>query len=117
MTNDTTIQIPALPKLPVDGKEFFDVLMGEIEPDLVSDAVESLKEKYADETSEEHEVRMERYRNAIATYREKRDHYFESMAYQVRQFEKALKESAEGRVTEMEQTRLQELEDMFSTDA
>ncbi|MAE68300.1 hypothetical protein CL635_00610 [bacterium] len=114
MPDDTGLQIPDLPKLPMNGKEFFDVLMGQIEPDLVSDNVASLKEKYADETSEEHVARMERYRAAVVAYREKRDHYFASMETQVRQFEKALKESAEGRVTTIEQARLQELENIFN---
>ena len=114
MSDDTGLQIPELPKLPMNGKEFFDVLMGQIESDLVSDNVASLKEKYADETEEEHAKRMERYRAAVVAYREKRDHYFASMATQVRQFEKVLKQVAEGRVTDIEQARLEELENIFN---
>lgn len=112
--DDNGFHIPDLPKFPTDGKEFFNILMGQIEPDLTLDHVDGLKEKYADETDEEHVTRMERYKAALNAYREKRDHYFDTFTQQVKKFTKDLSSEAEKTVRDVEHTRLEELEAMFA---
>lgn len=46
----------------------YDEIMRSIEPELVTDMLPTLDTIYAAETSEEHDVRMERYRLAYAAY-------------------------------------------------
>lgn len=111
--DDHGFSIPEAPKFPKDGKEFFNHLMGQIEPDLTLDHVHELKEKYAEETPEEHIARMERYKTALNTYREKRDQYFASFAEQARKFTKEISTEAEKAVRDTEHSRLEELESIF----
>lgn len=88
--------------------------MGQIEPDLTLDHVRSLKEKYAGETPEEHQSRIDRYKKAFATYREKRDHYFALFKEQVRRFKQDLNNFSEATVREGEKQHLEELESHFA---
>ncbi len=108
-----TFQLPKLPELPIDGKEFFNTLMGAIEPDLTLDHVHNLKEKYAEETEQEHKARMERYKKAFAAYRAKRDEYFAIFTEQVRRFKADLNSFSEDTVRTGEEEYLQELESHF----
>lgn len=48
----------------------YDMLMAEIEPELCSSELSALEERYADETPEEHEERMNRYELAYAVFDE-----------------------------------------------
>ena len=45
----------------LSAEQVYDVIMGQIEPDLVSDAIASLDEKYKDELPDDRQARMERY--------------------------------------------------------
>jgi len=49
-------------------QEIYDLLMFEIEPELMSDMITLLPEIYKGETSEQHEERMERYREAFEVF-------------------------------------------------
>lgn len=49
-------------------EQVYDSLMASIEPDLLTVNIPSLDQKYATETKEEHEVRMERYRSAYKKF-------------------------------------------------
>lgn len=113
--DDNGFQIPAFPKLPTDGKEFFNLLMQQIEPDLTLDHVHSLAEKYAEETDAEHKLRMERYRKALDTYREKRDHYFGFFTEEVKRFSRELAKKSEAAVMNFDRARFAELESIFSS--
>ena len=50
------------------GKEVYDKFMVNIEPELVTDVIPLLAEKYKNETPAEHTDRMKRYENAYAEY-------------------------------------------------
>lgn len=114
MSHDDGFHIPDLPKLPKDGKEFFNLLMAQIEPDLTLDHVHELSEQYAEETDEQHGARMERYKKALTVYREKRDRYFLAFRNQVKKFQKDLTTEAEKAVRELEHAHLEALEAKFA---
>lgn len=105
--------MPELPKLPADGREFFNVLMAQIEPDLTLDHVHTLAEKYDHETPEEHVARLERYKNAFAQYRKQRDQYFALFREQVRKFSRDLKHHSEDAIRQVEERHLQTIESYF----
>lgn len=48
----------------------YDTLMAEIEPDLTSENIVKLDEKYRDESEEDRKVRMERYTLAFEMFNE-----------------------------------------------
>lgn len=62
-TNDTR-PAPILPQ----GEEFYDALMAQIEPDLVSTQLPLLEARYAGETPEQKEVRQARYDAAFEEF-------------------------------------------------
>ncbi|MDD4628935.1 MAG: hypothetical protein PHE68_06160, partial [Candidatus Peribacteraceae bacterium] len=55
---------PAIPK----ADELYNSLMREIEPELTTDQIPLLMEKYKDETQEQREARMARYNAAFEAY-------------------------------------------------
>ncbi len=57
----SSIQIPG-------GPEIYDALMGKIDPDLLTVNVSHLDEKYAGETPEQKQTRLQRYRTAYEAY-------------------------------------------------
>ena len=52
----------------LEGQELYDQIMGQIEPELTSASIPLLEEKYRDETSEEAELRRQRYNKAYEEY-------------------------------------------------
>ena len=63
----TTLVLPVPPVIP-SGEEIYDQLMQDIEPDLMTATLPTLKEKYKDETPEQAKTRAERYSTAFAEY-------------------------------------------------
>lgn len=51
-------------------QQIYDLIMWEIEPELTSDVIPTLEAKYANETSEEKSIRMERYTFAFEAFDE-----------------------------------------------
>jgi len=66
MPTQTTATQPA--KNRALAEQIYDMIMGEIEPDLLLENIPHLAQEYADETSEEHEERMQRYATAYRVY-------------------------------------------------
>lgn len=50
------------------GEDVYNMLMAQIEPELTTDVLPTLDQKYATETPEEKEVRYARYADAYARY-------------------------------------------------
>jgi len=63
-TSTTTKRDTGLPT----GTQIYDGIMGKIEPELTTAMLETLEEKYRDESTEEHQMRMARYDVAFAEY-------------------------------------------------
>lgn len=81
MPDSTTI--PALPPMPENGNALYDMIMGEIDPELTSAQVNGLLEKYKDEMPEQRAERAKRYERAFALYNQR---FAEYNAYWSRQF-------------------------------
>ena len=117
MTQTDDAALPPLPKLPESGKEFYDIVMGRIEPDLVTDVIPTLKEKYAAETSEDHAARMERYRQALTSYRTQKQHYYDQWRMQTKKFGRDLRTKVESDFRKEEEDTLSQLEDLLEVAA
>jgi|TARA_Y100000031_G_scaffold137498_1_gene162498 hypothetical protein len=63
MTNPPMLQIPQ------DAKELYNSIMVEIEPDLVTDELPKLSEKYQNESVENLKARGKRYYQAFQTFK------------------------------------------------
>lgn len=57
------------------GDAVYDMIMGQIEPELTSPEINGLVEKYKDETPEQAEVRKNRYNAAYTEYEKKLQEY------------------------------------------
>lgn len=59
---------PAIAALIPTGNQVYDAIMGKIEPELISANLPGLEAKYAGESLEERQVRMQRYTLAFQEY-------------------------------------------------
>lgn len=73
------------PTLPT-AEALYDQIMGAIEPELMSAGIETLGEKYKDETPEAFAARKERYAKAFEEYDRKYQEYISSLQTQVREY-------------------------------
>ena len=93
------------------GTEIYDLLMQDIEPELTSSRVHGLKEKYANETPEEHAERMARYDRAFGEYERTKERYLSALHHNRQHDRQALEESDRQR----EQAQLIALESSFTS--
>lgn len=70
-------------KLLPSGKQVYNTLMEAIEIDLLTNNIATLPEKYADETVDEREARLQRYNKAIEKYDTIAGSFFESLETEV----------------------------------
>jgi len=104
--------VAALPS----GKQLYDSLMGDIEPELVSSVIPALAARYAGETPDAHTSRMERYKRAFEEYDRRCAEYLRGLRSDVATFRKQSRKAVEGRQRSAEQAALQTLEDsIFSS--
>ncbi len=68
MTQTSIIHVGELGFDIPSGKEMYDLLMARIEPELLSENIPLLAQRYAKETPQQHEERMARYSQAYAKY-------------------------------------------------
>jgi hypothetical protein len=93
VTDDTT-PFPVLPTI-LSPDHVYDMLMGEIEPELVSTVVHTLKEKYTAETAEQATARAARYTAAFAEYEKQLTTYVADLNAAIRQYARAAAVSLE----------------------
>ena len=80
MSDDQTTQsaqgsgIPAPPVIE-GGDEVYNKIMGEIEPDLTTDQLPLMDEKYKNESEEDRKARMKRYAEAAKTFKVKYEEF------------------------------------------
>lgn len=89
--------------------------MGEIEPDLLKENIESLEEKYANENNEQQATRFARYQSAFVEYNKRRDQYFAELSRQVDAYCTAITQQNEQQSRLEEQEHLDELESLLAT--
>ncbi len=97
------------------GKEIYDHLMGDIEPELVTDTIPALDEKYKDETEEQKEKRKQRYKAAFDAYHKAFDTWIANLRTQVDKVRKTALRAAEEKSFEKEAEILAQIESSFST--
>lgn len=105
--------LPNPPVLPT-GQEIFDIIMGDIEPDLVSDAAETLDQKYAGESPEQKAGRMARYQAAFAEYDVQYKEYMDAMNAEVNAYRQEALKLTEQNSQKKDETELQSLEAAFA---
>ena len=108
----TFTPIPPPPRIPT-GKEIYDSIMGEIEPELLSDNLPKLKEQYPDETPEQKKVRAALYNKAFAEYDKKFSLYMAELHGQVTHYRKQAVADLETRDRTEEQSKMQAMESFF----
>jgi len=106
---DQTFTLPPLPKI-LPGKQVYDSIMQQIDPELVSSSLPILKEKYKNETAEEKEERKKRYNAAFKKYHEMYSAYSADLDARIHRYHKESMKSIEGISIRQEERKLEELE-------
>jgi len=102
------------PTIPT-AEEIYNGLMRDIEPDLLTDQIPLLDEKYANETEEEKKARMARYTEAYAKYDVEYNTYIADLKEKASEYKKAAFKEAEEKDQKQEQAALAQLESQFSS--
>ncbi|MDD5054940.1 MAG: hypothetical protein PHZ00_01590 [Candidatus Peribacteraceae bacterium] len=82
------VQIPS-------GKEVYDSIMGNIEPELVTENLTTLDEPYADESAEDRKARYQRYTEAFAEYRKQFTQWAGNLRQAVKTFRRSVVTASE----------------------
>lgn len=93
MTHDDTA-FPAPPVI-LTADAVYDLLMGQIEPELVSSVVDTLKAKYAGESPEQATARAARYSKAFAAYDKRLAQYITDLHRVIHQYARTAAKSLE----------------------
>lgn len=72
------------------GKEVYDSIMGNIEPELMTDNLGTLDEPYANESAEDRKTRYERYTQAFAEYRKQFTEWAGNLRQAVKTFRRSV---------------------------
>lgn len=79
--------LPAPPKIQ-SGREIYDSIMRQIEPELVSGALPLLSKLYESENPDQKRIRGERYRQAFIKYYEMFDVYVADMKERIHRYQR-----------------------------
>lgn len=104
------VSTPLPPPL-LEGDALYDFLMGQVEHELTTGILSTLSAKYRGETSEEQEIRRERYNRAFERYHELLDDYARNWKLQMHAFAASLRSFLE------EESRTQEARQLDAIDA
>lgn len=92
------------------GDELYDMLMRSIEPDLTTDQIPLLDDKYKNETPEAAAVRAGRYQKAFAEYDRRLSAYLAKLWSKAREYHSAARDSLESDERTREERTLSGLE-------
>ena len=106
MTDTQPVQAPALP----EGEEFYDALMAQIEPELVSSQLPLLEARYAGETEEQKALRQARYDAAFEEFDRRAAEEMAGLEHDVHQYKVTSMREAEAASREQEATDMSLLE-------
>ena len=115
--NSVSTGNPPMPPPVMNGQELYDRIMGQIEPDLLSTSVDTLTEKYAQESPEERAVRSQRYRAALTAYEAQLATYQQQWDEQLRTYKRQAIAYIEHQTQTNESPQLEDIESSFSADA
>ncbi|MDP7247854.1 MAG: hypothetical protein QF741_04495 [Candidatus Peribacteraceae bacterium] len=77
-----------IPPIFPSGDKFYDYLMSQIEPDLVSDRIPFVARAYTTDTKEERKERAVRYRNAFKEYKKRKLEYVKEAKKKLAEYER-----------------------------
>jgi len=106
-----------IPMIPArkSGAEIYNSIMREIEPELTTDQIPLMKEKYKDETHEQKKARGERYAKAMEEYEKRYAAYLQEQDAKVRSFKIGAIHFVENKASETDQQKLLSIESSFNT--
>lgn len=104
---------PAIPS----GAEVYDLIMGQIEPELTSEGIATLDAKYTNETAAEAKARVDRYNKAFEEYDKRFANYVTLLKEQVHSYKRISVGRAEERANREDQKELLGLEANFTSAA
>ncbi|MBI3619406.1 hypothetical protein HY213_05235 [Candidatus Peregrinibacteria bacterium] len=96
------------------GQELYDMLMGHIEPELTTQGIKDLDEKYKNETPQENAIRKQRYQLAVDRYQQAYEGYMQTLDAQVQRYKRATFGQVEIEDREREEGTLQNLLQAFA---
>lgn len=104
-----------LPPVIPSGAEIYNMLMKQIEPELTTDQMALLNEKYKDQPPAEVKARVARYNRAFNEYDRRFEEYVVLLKEQVNSYRKLVISRAEAEMQVEEETQLQSLESNISS--
>ena len=108
------VQNPQAPLLP-EGEEFYDNLMSQIEPELVSSQLPLLEARYAGETEEQKAVRQARYDAAFEEFDRRAAEEMAGLEHEVHAYKVTTMREAEAASREQEAVDMSVLESSILT--
>ena len=109
-------QKTARPVVPT-GQELYDSIMGHIEPDLTTESLKTLAQKYEGETPEQTATRKRRYDLAFERYDQAYADYVETLHAQAHRYRRQSFDQAELKNREQEGSILDSLQQAISPSA
>lgn len=97
------------------GDQLYNMLMSKIEPDLTTDQLPLLDEKYKNETPEQAQVRAQRYEKAFAEYDKQLAAYLAGLEAKVREYQTTARKSVEHEERAHEEEQLTGIEQAMGT--
>ena len=95
-------------------EQLYDMIMRDIEPDLLSYNIPKLDDYYKDETEEEHETRMQRYKVAYQRFEVNFQEFMNNVQDEVRDTKRASLTEQEAADRAEEESNLANLEEALS---
>lgn len=96
------------------GAEIYNGIMREIESELTTAVLPTLKEKYSTETPEEHKARIEKYQKAFVEYDKRYQLYVQEQEACVRSLKMRAVHFVEQKANSDDRDKLQSMESTFS---
>jgi len=109
-TDDATATQP--PRIPT-GQELYDQIMAHVEPELTTEGLKTLEDKYKGETPEQFTERKQRYAQAFDRYDQAYSGYLATLQSQVNRFRQASVDQVEMEDRANENDMLQSLSKNF----
>lgn len=107
-----TQTVPSAPAV-LHATQLYDLLMKDIEPDLLSDVIPLLQQKYAEESTEEKTSRAMRYQQAFALYEERLAEYKTAWDQQLHRYKRLAVSHLEARSRQKEDAVLEQIDSSF----
>ena len=95
-------------------EQIYDMIMGDIEPDLLLGNIPGLDEKFAGEGEEEHEERMERYKEAYKKFDIELAEFMGKVKKETRDNKRSALKEKEEHDKEVEANELADIESAFN---